>query len=117
VKTLQALMDKIVAFGDERDWGKFHTPRQLATALAIECGELQETMLWKTDDDVKKMLLSGESRQAFEDEVADVLIYVLLLSAQTQVDPARAVMRKLVENCKKYPSVAGSVKVQPQRPR
>ena len=41
--------DALLAFREARDWKQFHTPRQLAAALAIEAGELQQAMLWKTD--------------------------------------------------------------------
>jgi NTP pyrophosphatase (non-canonical NTP hydrolase) len=72
--TLRKLIDQILVFRDEREWGKFHTPRQHASALAIECGELQETMLWKTDEEVAEMISQPETRQNLEEEIADVLI-------------------------------------------
>jgi hypothetical protein len=37
----------------QRNWQQFHTPRNLAAAIAIEAGELQEALLWKADDEVK----------------------------------------------------------------
>jgi NTP pyrophosphatase (non-canonical NTP hydrolase) len=46
---LADLTEEILRFRDERDWAQFHTPRNLAAALAIEAGEVQELMLWKQD--------------------------------------------------------------------
>jgi hypothetical protein len=54
--TLSQLTDEILRFRDDRDWAQFHTPRNLAAALAIESAELQETMLWKTDAEVAQMI-------------------------------------------------------------
>ena len=48
---LATVVNKRLAFREERNWGQFHTPRNLAAALAIEVGELQEAMLWKTDEE------------------------------------------------------------------
>lgn len=101
--TLQDLLDQITAFRDARDWGQFHTPRQLATALAIECAELQETMLWKTDEQVEEMTESVAGRKKLEEELADVLIYSLLLAATTGIDPTHSVLNKLAANEQKYP--------------
>jgi NTP pyrophosphatase (non-canonical NTP hydrolase) len=47
---LATVVNKRLAVREERNWGQFHTPRNLAAALAIEVGELQEAMLWKTDE-------------------------------------------------------------------
>ena len=76
----------------------------LASALAIECGELQETMLWKTDEEVTAMISQPETRQSLAEEIADVLIYALLLSAQTQIDPEASVVDKLAKNRIRYPA-------------
>lgn len=53
---LKELVDEMVRFRDARDWAQFHTPRNLAAALSIEAGELQETMLWKSDGEITRML-------------------------------------------------------------
>jgi NTP pyrophosphatase (non-canonical NTP hydrolase) len=101
---LQELMQKILSFRDERNWKQFHTPRNLAAALAIEAGELQEQMLWKTDDEVVKLLNSPEGKKNISAEIADVLIYGLLFCDATAIDPVSAITEKLIENDQKYPA-------------
>jgi NTP pyrophosphatase (non-canonical NTP hydrolase) len=101
---LQDLLQKIVGFRDQRNWKQFHSPRNLAAALAIEAGELQETMLWKTDHEVTELLETAEGRTSIAREIADVLIYSLLLCDATGIDPMTAIGEKLVENEHKYPA-------------
>lgn len=92
-----------VAFRDARAWARFHTPRYLAAALAIEAGELQETMLWKSDAEVEALLADPASRQPVADELADVVVYALLLAERVGIDLAGAVRAKLAQNAAKYP--------------
>jgi len=100
---LNELLRRVVRFRDERDWAQFHTPKNLAAALSIEAGEIQELLLWKTDTEVLELVHSTKGKDRLEEEIADVLIYALLLSFQVGVDPAQAIQRKLVQNAKKYP--------------
>ena len=53
---LPALVKQILAFRDERDWAQFHTPKNLAAALAVEAAELQELMLWKGEEEVDHLV-------------------------------------------------------------
>lgn len=99
---LPALTREILAFRDARDWQQFHTPRNLAAALAIEAAELQELMLWKTDQEVEE-LLGGEKHQRVKEELADVLIFALLFAHETGVDPVEAIRGKLERNEERYP--------------
>lgn len=101
--TLMEVTREILAFRDERDWAQFHKPRQLAAALAVEAGELQEAMLWKTDLEVEALLADVAKRVLIEREVADVLIFALLLCHETHTDPISAIRGKLRENAEKYP--------------
>ena len=54
--TLAEVTERILAFRDERDWAQFHTPRNLAAAIAIEAAELQQSLLWKSDTEVDDLL-------------------------------------------------------------
>lgn len=98
---LDDLTRQIVAFRDERDWKQFHSPKNLAASISIEAAELLECFQWSSDEsiaeDVKKR------RSEIEEEIADVLIYMLLLAHDTGIDPAQAVQRKLAKNDAKYP--------------
>jgi len=100
---LRQLTEEVVRFRDERDWKQFHTPRQLAAALTIEAGELQETMLWKSDGQVDAALSEPTAMAALRSEIGDVLIYALLLCSATNTDPTDAVRAKLATNAVKYP--------------
>lgn len=100
---MNRLIEELVAFRDVRAWGQFHTAKNLAAALSIEAGELQETMLWKTDAEVDALLLDPDGRAKIQAEVADVLIFALLFCEAVEVDPEQAVRQKIQENHKKYP--------------
>ena len=103
VMALKALIEEIVAFRDERDWKQFHTPQNLAAALAIEAGELQEEMLWKDEVEVADLLASQQGHGRVSDEIADVLIFSLLFCEAAGIDPAASIRIKLKKNAEKYP--------------
>ena len=100
---LPALIKQILAFRDERDWAQFHTPKNLAAALAVEAAELQELMLWKGEEEVDHLVSSKNGHVKFSDEIADVLIYALLFCDAAGIDPDAAVRIKLKKNAGKYP--------------
>lgn len=99
----EPLLALLRAFRDDRDWKQFHHPKDLAAAIAIEAGELQELFLWKTNDEVAADLATPSRRQAVVDEVADVLICTLLLADCLGIDIDEAVRHKTAANAKKYP--------------
>lgn len=98
-----ALLAEVRHFRDARDWKQFHNPKELAAALAIEAGELQECFLWRSPADVAQDLTRREKRGAAVDELADVFICALLLADDLKVDVDRAVRAKLRANARKYP--------------
>ena len=100
---LPALVKQILAFRDERDWAQFHTPKNLAAALAVEAAELQELMLWKGEEEVDHLVSSKNGHVKLSDEIADVLIYALLFCDAAGIDPDAAVRIKLKKNAEKYP--------------
>lgn len=95
------LTKQIVDFRDERDWKQFHSPRNLAASISIEAAELLELFQWSSDasagEDIER------SRTDLEREIADILIYCLLLAHDAGVDVADAIRNKLAENAAKYP--------------
>ncbi len=99
----EPLLALLRTFRDDRDWKQFHHPKDLAAAIAIEAGELQEQFLWKTNDEVAADLTAPARRRAVVDEVADVLICTLLLADCLGIDIDRAVRAKTAANAKKYP--------------
>lgn len=99
---LEDLTSRIVDFRDRRDWKQFHSPRNLATSISIEAAELLQLFQWSTDESVDDDL--AIRRHDLERELADVVIYALLLAHDTGVDLGHAVSAKLAENEGKYPA-------------
>jgi NTP pyrophosphatase (non-canonical NTP hydrolase) len=88
-------------FAVERDWDQFHSPRNLATALVVEVAELLEPFQWLTDE--QSANLAPESRAAVEQEMADVLLYLVRLADRLGVDLEQAAFAKIEVNAAKYP--------------
>jgi NTP pyrophosphatase (non-canonical NTP hydrolase) len=101
--TLADLVAAVCRFRDERDWAEFHTPKNLAAATAIEAAELQERFLWKTDAEVDRDLADAAKRAGVADEIADVVMFAMLLADRLGIDLAEAITAKLAANEKKYP--------------
>ncbi|MFM9059760.1 MAG: nucleotide pyrophosphohydrolase, partial [Planctomycetaceae bacterium] len=101
--TLRQLVAAVRRFRDERDWAQFHTPKNLAAATAIEAAELQERFLWKTDAEVDRDLADAAKRAGVADEIADVVMFAMLLADRLGIDLADAITAKLVANERKYP--------------
>lgn len=95
------LRDALRAFAAERDWDPFHSPRNLATALAVEAAELLEPFQWL--DDAQARDLPPETRAAVEEEMADVLLYLVRLADKLDVDLEQAARVKMARNAEKYP--------------
>lgn len=100
---IPALLEEVLRFRDDRDWGQFHTLKNLAAAVSIETSELQELLLWKTDAEAQEFVQSVKGKRHLEEEVADVVIFMLLLCFEAKIDLGIAVQRKLALNAKKYP--------------
>ena len=98
---MRELREALRAFAAERDWDQFHSPRNLATALAVEAAELLEPFQWLTDE--QSRALSPETRAAVEEELADVLLYLVRLADKLDVDLVQAAKRKMAINAQKYP--------------
>ena len=101
--TLIHLQRRVIAFRDERAWRPFHTPKNLAMALAIEAGELQELFLWKDDGEIAAALAEEHCRARLGEEMADILIFLFYLAEAVGLDLAQAVGAKLDKNRAKYP--------------
>ena len=101
--TLAELVAAVAAFRDARDWAQFHTPKNLAAAIAIEAGELQERFLWKTDAEVDQDLADAAKKAGVAEEIADVVMFAMLLADRLGIDLAEAIPAKLAANAQKYP--------------
>lgn len=98
---MQALAQQLQQFADERQWGPYHSPKNLASALVVEAGELLEHFQWLTEAQSRE--LTPEQKQAVAHEMADVLLYLVQLSTAVGVDLMAAAQDKIVLNAQKYP--------------
>jgi len=98
---LRELRDSLRTFAAERDWDQFHSPRNLATALAVEAAELLEPFQWLTEE--QSCDLPPDVRAAVEEELADVLLYLVRLADKLDVDLPAAARAKILRNGDKYP--------------
>ena len=85
---MQALIEKIRAFNGEREWGRYHSPKNLVMALAGEVGELIEHFQWLTQEQSRH--LPAAKKVAVEDEIGDVTLCLLNLADQLGVDIVEA---------------------------
>jgi dCTP diphosphatase len=97
------LEERVRRFRDERDWRRFHTPKDLALSVALEAAELLEHFQWRTDAETSAELASAEKRREVGREMADVLILLVSAADVIGVDLYEATLRKIEENARKYP--------------
>lgn len=95
--------DRLLKFRDDRDWSQFHTGENLAKSLIIEAGELLEVFQYSDKE---------KSIDKVKEELADVLMYALLLADRYNLDIDEIINKKIDSNEKKYPAdkVRGSSK-------
>ena len=107
---LTALRDALREFAKERDWDQFHSPKNLAMALAGETGELIEKFQWMSEEESRN--LTNNLRQQVGEELADVLLYLVRLADKCDIELLEAAQQKLQKNRQKYPvdKVRGSPK-------
>lgn len=98
---LDELQQRLAAFVAERDWEQFHSPKNLTMALCSEAGELSEHFQWLTEAQSRE--LEPEHIEAVSQELADIQIYLLLLSRNLDIDLLQATAEKIENNAKKYP--------------
>jgi NTP pyrophosphatase (non-canonical NTP hydrolase) len=110
IASLEELRDRLREFAREREWDQFHTPKNLSMALIAEAAELIEHFQWLDGD--RSHLLDDRTRVAVEEELADILIYLVRIADKLEIDLYRSVARKIEINEKKYPAdrVRGSAK-------
>jgi dCTP diphosphatase len=97
-----ALAQRLAEFARDRDWEQFHSPKNLAMALAGEVGELLEHFQWLTE--AQSGDLSAAAKEAAALEMADVLLYLVRLADKTGIDLVAAAHRKIDLNAEKYPA-------------
>ena len=99
-KDLQDLQNKLIQFRDDRDWAQYQTAKNLALSISLEAAELLEHFQWSTEDQD----ILPDKRDKMAEEVADILIYLLLFAHRLDIDPVQAAQDKIEKNAKKYPA-------------
>lgn len=103
VTTVEDLKKLVEKFVRDREWEKFHTPRNLAESICIEAAELLEIFQWGLIDDGNSMMNYPVKFDRMREELADVLIYCISLANRVKIDIAEAVAYKIKKNEEKYP--------------
>jgi dCTP diphosphatase len=98
---IQELTNVAITFRDERDWKKFHNPKDLAISLALEASEVLEHFQWKTPHQVKQHV--QKKKEEIGDELADVLFHLLTISHDLDINLISAFKLKMKKNAEKYP--------------
>lgn len=98
---LAKLAKKLRKFRDERDWKKYHTPKDLAISVSLEASELLEHFQWKTPQEAEKYVKEHKDKVA--EELADVFNYVVALADTVGIDILDEAHKKLEKNSAKYP--------------
>ena len=100
--TISFLRNEVKKFVQERDWTKYHTPKNLIQALQIEAAELSELFLFK-ELDLNDILMDKELIDKISNEMADVLVYLISLCNSLDIDIVQAFEKKMEINRNKYP--------------
>ena len=105
---LDAMTTQVRDFCDERNWRKYHSPKELAIGIATESSELLQLFRFMSDERIAEMFEDTERRQAIEDEVADTLLFLLRFADLNGIDLPAALSSKLKRNGERYPVDASS---------
>ena len=90
---MKNIKKEVIQFRDDRDWKQFHTPENLSKSISIEAAELLECFQWNNDYQKDEVC----------DELADVMIYCIMMAEVLEVDLEEIILKKLKKNNEKYP--------------
>jgi len=97
--SINEILDMLLMFRNERDWGQFHSPKNLAVSISIEAAELLEHFQWLKDGEA----FDPDKKQDVARELADIFNYLVLLSNDLGIDLLGSSKMKIEENRVKYP--------------
>ncbi|MFJ6154549.1 nucleotide pyrophosphohydrolase [Micromonospora profundi] len=100
---MDELTSRVRAFAEERDWQQFHTPKNLAMALAGEVGELIAEFQWLTPEHSAVVMSDPNAGSRVKAEMGDVMIYLTRLADVLGVDLIEAALTKLEDSARRYP--------------
>jgi len=101
--TLEEITREIKQFCSERDWDKFLKPKDLILALVSEIGELAECFRWLSEEELDKILKNHEKKKKIEEEVADILYWLIIISDKLGIDMLKVLENKMEINKKRFP--------------
>lgn len=104
VTTIADLKQLVADFVAQRDWSRFHAPKNLSMSLAIEAAELMEHFQWISPDESRGLADDPDRLAAVGEELADVLCYALAMSNELGLDISETIRSKMVKNELKYPA-------------
>lgn len=100
---IQDLKDVIRDFCQARNWGEYHSPKDLAIGASTESAELLELFRFLSEQESLDLLEDKKSREKISDEIADVLFFLLRFSEKYDFDLAQCFFDKMKKNAQKYP--------------
>jgi NTP pyrophosphatase (non-canonical NTP hydrolase) len=100
---LHALQRRLAAFAAARRWQQYHVPKNLAAALSVEASELLEIFQWMTPEEAGRVMEDPGTAHRVEDEVADVLAYLLQFCQVLEIDVLKALSAKIDRNESRFP--------------
>src|ERR1041384_4232258 len=100
----QKLATILRAFAAARDWDQFHTPKNLATSISVEAAELLELFQWSRGQKSWDEVTDSSIRGRIENELADILLYLIRFADKAQIDLQAIAERKIALNAEKYPA-------------
>lgn len=101
--TIETLKNLINAFVAEREWEPFHDAKNLSASIAIEAAELMEHFQWLRSDQLDSIRDDDQKMSAIEEELADILAYMLSFASEMNIDLSTALADKMKKNAIKYP--------------
>jgi NTP pyrophosphatase (non-canonical NTP hydrolase) len=99
----ESLNTEVREFCEKREWGQYHTPKELAIGLSTESNELLELFRFKGRTEQSELMAEAGKREDVEDELADILFFLLRYADLYDIDLEAALERKLEKNRQRYP--------------
>lgn len=97
------LKDWVNKFIEDRDWSKYHNPKDIAISIAIEAAELLELFQWVKENEPDQIINTPSKSSKLQEELADIIIYCMSLANVLSIDVSQAVTKKIEKNKQKYP--------------
>ena len=105
---VNSIQKQLRIFAAERNWERYHSPKNLATALVVEAAELAEIFQWMHPDEADGIQESATHMSRIREEIGDVTNYLLRLADVLDIDLEAAALAKIKKNAEKYPPGADS---------